>query len=68
MLQDGANLLDSDAGKPLNELCYERAVFKVIEERGYRNSGAAKYALPNYTLDTAFERRDRVTIKQYDLL
>jgi hypothetical protein len=57
VFEHGANLLDSDAGKPLNELRDERAVFKVLEERRHRHPGAAKYPGTTYALGIAFNSR-----------
>jgi hypothetical protein len=57
MLQYGANLLNGDAGKPLNELRYERAVFEVLKERCDRHPSAAEYPSPTHTLRIAFDGR-----------
>jgi len=57
MLQYGANLLNRDAGEPLNELRYERAVFEVLEERCHRHSSAAKHPSPTHALRIAFDGR-----------
>jgi hypothetical protein len=57
VLQHGANLLDSDAGKPLNELRNERAVLEVFEERRHRHPGAAKYPGTTYAFGIAFNGR-----------
>ena len=57
MLQYGANLLDGNAGKPLNELRYERAVFEVLEERCDRNPSTAKHPSPTHALRIAFDSR-----------
>ena len=57
MLQYGANLLNSNAGKPLNELRYERAVFEVLEERRNRHSSTAKHPGPTHALRIAFDGR-----------
>ncbi len=57
MLQYGANLLNGDAGKPLNELRYECAVFKVLEERCDRHPSAAKHPGSTHALGIAFDGR-----------
>ena len=57
MLQDGANLLDDDAGKPFNELRYECAVFKVLEERCDRHPSAAKHPSAAHALRIALDGR-----------
>ena len=57
VLQHGANLLECDAGKPLNELRDERAVLEVLEERRHRYAGAAKYPGTTYAFGIAFNGR-----------
>lgn len=54
VFQHGADLLDSDAGKPLNELRNERAVLEVLEQRRHRHPGAAKHPGTAYALGIAF--------------
>jgi len=55
MLQYGANLLNGDAGKPLNELRYERTVFEVLEKRCNRHPSAAKHPSSTHALRIAFD-------------
>ena len=57
MLQYGAYLLNGDAGKPFNELRYERAIFEVLEEGGDRHSSAVKHPSPAHALRIAFDSR-----------
>jgi hypothetical protein len=57
MLQYGANLLNGNAGKPLNELRYERAVFEVLEECCDRHPSAAKHPSPTHALRIALDGR-----------
>jgi len=55
MLQYGANLFNSNAGKPLNELRYECAVFEVLEERCDRHPSAAKHPSSTHALRIALD-------------
>ena len=57
MLQYGANLLNGDAGKPLNELRYERAIFEVLEESCHRHPSAAKHPSSTHALRIAVDSR-----------
>jgi len=57
MLQYGANLLNCDAGEPLNELRYERPIFEILEERCDGHSGTTKYPGATHALGIAFDRR-----------
>lgn len=59
MLKHGSNLLDRDAGKPLNEPRNKCTVFEVLEERGNRNSSAAKHPSTTHDLGIAFSCRTR---------
>ncbi len=44
MFEDGANLFKRDAGKPLNELGYLRAIFQVLKQRSKGHTRATKYS------------------------
>ena len=57
VLQHGANLLDSDAGKPLNELRDERTVLEVLEERRHWDAAATKEPGTTYAFGIAFNGR-----------
>jgi len=57
VLQHGADLLDSDAGKPFNELRYERAVFEVLEESCHWYPSAAKHPSSAQAVRVAFDSR-----------
>ena len=59
MLQYGANLLNGDAGKPLNELRYERPIFEVLEEGGHWHSSAAEHPCTAHSLRIALDSRTR---------
>ncbi len=50
MFQNGASLFERDAGKPLNELCNLRAVFKILEQRGNRHARPAEHPGSAHTL------------------
>ena len=43
VLEDGVNLLASDAGKPFQELINRSAAFEILEQGAHRDAGAAKY-------------------------
>ena len=43
VLEDGVNLLTTDAGKPLKELTDCCAAFEILEQGAHRDPGAAKY-------------------------
>jgi len=43
MLEDGANLIDGDAGKPLDKLCRRSAALEVLEQRGNRDPSPSEY-------------------------
>ena len=43
MFEDGANLFQRDAGKPLHELDNLRAVLEVLEQRGNGHAHATEY-------------------------
>jgi len=43
MFEDGANLFERDAGKPLHELGYLRAILKVLKQRSNGHTRATKY-------------------------
>jgi hypothetical protein len=50
MFQHGANLLEGDARKPLNELGDLRAILQILEQRGNWDPGTDKYpCAPNPT-------------------
>ena len=55
VLQHGANLLDCDAGKPLNELRDERAVLEVLEERRHRYARATKEPVAAVAFGVVFD-------------
>jgi len=57
MLQDGANLLNGDAGKPLDKLGYECPVLKILEQSCNWHSGAAKYPSAAHTFGIALYGR-----------
>lgn len=57
MRQYGANLINGDAGKPLNELRYECAVFEVLEECCDRHPSAAERPGSAHALRIAFDSR-----------
>jgi len=43
VLQDGANLLQRDAGKPLHKLRYQSAVFEILKQRRDWHASAAEH-------------------------
>jgi hypothetical protein len=57
MLQYGANLLNGDAGEPLNELRHERTVFEVLEECCDRHPSVAKHPSPAHAFRIALDGR-----------
>ena len=57
MLQDGPNLLDGHARKPLDELRYKCTVFEVLEERCDRHSRAPKNPGTTHALGVPFNGR-----------
>ena len=43
VIEDRADLLECDAGKPLDKLRRRRAVFQVLKQGGHRNPCPAEY-------------------------
>jgi hypothetical protein len=57
MFEYGTSLFQGDAREPLNEIGDLGTVFEVLEERGDRNSSAAKDPSPADPLGIALDHR-----------
>jgi len=57
MFEDSANLFNRDAGKPLHELGYLRAILQVLKQCSNRHTRATKYPRTTDTLRVPFNSR-----------
>jgi hypothetical protein len=68
MFQHSANLLDGDAGEPLDKLSDLRSIFEVLEQCGYRDARPHEHPRTTYALGLALNGRARGPIDHRRML